>query len=270
MEKSGNDKYLRRGKTTGARGVRILLSAGEVSGDLIGAGLAQAIRTIDPGVILSGVGGGRMEEAGVDVFFKTNHLGTVGIGEAMDTIPTILRSFKAIRLHVSRNRPDLVVLIGHDVFHLLLSRWFRADNIDSLSYFPPNVWLWRGIAGLIAKSYDCILTSFPEEDAVYRKGGAQTVFVGHYLRDQIHTVLPEARRVARESLKIDTRCRLVSLLPGSRLHEVERLMPVFLESAREMIRTDPQIRFVLPPSQRAFDLQLDPLECVIFTVVTRG
>lgn len=233
--------------------VQIFLSAGEVSGDLIGADLARAIQATHPNVVLSGVGGTRMEQAGVRVFFKNNHLGTVGIGEAFDTIPEILNSFKHIRRHVLRTKSDLAVLIGNDVFHLVLSRWFRARNIATISYFPPNVWLWRGIAGVIARSYDWILTSFRQEDSVYKRAGARTVFVGHYLRDQIDTISSKGRQAARHSLEVGIKSQLVVLLPGSRLHEVKRLMPVFLETVLEMIRTEPSIRFVLPIADSYFE-----------------
>lgn len=233
--------------------VRIFLSAGEVSGDLIGADLAGVIQATHPTVVLSGVGGTRMEQAGVRVFFKNNHLGTVGIGEAFDTIPEILNSFRHIRRHVLRTKPDLAVLIGNDVFHLVLSRWLRTKNIATISYFPPNVWLWRGIAGIIARSYDCMLTSFLQEDHVYENAGANTVFVGHYLRDQIDAISPERRRAARLSLGINDETQLVSLLPGSRLHELKRLMPVFLETVSEIIRIDPLIRFVLPIADPYFE-----------------
>ena len=256
--------------------VRIFLSAGEVSGDLIGADLARTIKASHPNVALSGVGGTRMEQAGVRVFFKNNHLGTVGIGEAFDTIPEILSSFKQIRRHVLRTKPDLAVLIGNDVFHLVLSRWLRTKNIATVSYFPPNVWLWRGIAGIIARSYDCILTSFLQEDHVYENAGANTVFVGHYLRDQIDAISPEGRRAARLSLGINDETQLVSLLPGSRLHELKRLMPVFLETVSEIIRIDPLIRFVLPiadpyfeKSIQAWIRQADLEKCIHLTYDSR-
>ena len=239
-------KNTRRRQINGDANVRIFLSAGEVSGDLIGANLASAILANHPNALLSGVGGVRMEQAGVRIFFKNNHLGTVGIGEAFDTIPEILHSFKHIRRHVQRTQPDIAVLIGNDVFHLVLSRWLRARNVVTISYFPPQVWLWRGIAGIIARSYDCILTSFLQEDHVYKKAGASTVFVGHYLRDQIDAVSRERRGTARLSLGISNEIQLVSLFPGSRLHELEKLMPVFLETVSEMIRNNPLLRFILP------------------------
>jgi lipid-A-disaccharide synthase len=237
----------------GDASVRIFLSAGEVSGDLIGANLAKIIQDSYPDVILSGAGGKRMEEAGVHVLVKNNHLGTVGIGEAIDTAPEILRSFKQIRRHVYEKKPDLAVLIGHDVFHLVLSRWLRARKIPTVSYFPPQVWLWRILTGIIARSYDYILTSFLEEDRVYKKAGANTVFVGHYLRDQIDDVSPERRRAEKLSLGIDPETTLVGLLPGSRFHELERLMPVFLGTVSEMIREDPSIHFVLPVADPLFE-----------------
>ena len=260
----------------GDRKIRIFLSAGEVSGDLIGADLARAIQATHPNVVLSGVGGTRMEQAGVRVFFKNNHLGTVGIGEAFDTIPEILSSFKHIRRHVLRTKPDLAVLIGNDVFHLVLSSWLRTKDIATVSYFPPNVWLWRGIAGIIARSYDCILTSFLQEDHVYENAGANTVFVGHNLRDQIDAISPEGRRAARLSLGINTKIQLISLLPGSRLHELKRLMPVFLETVSEMIRIDPLIRFVLPIADPYFEKtiqawirQADLEKCIQLTYDSR-
>ncbi len=194
-----------------------------------------------------------MEEAGVHVLVKNNHLGTVGIGEAIDTAPEILRSFKQIQRHVHVKRPDLAVLIGHDVFHLLLSRWLRARKIPTVSYFPPQVWLWRIFAGIIARSYDCIITSFLEEDRVYKKAGANTVFVGHYLRDQIDDISPEIRRAEKLSLGIDPGTTVVGLLPGSRFHELEMLMPVFLGTVSEIIREDPSIQFVLPIADPLFE-----------------
>jgi len=246
-------KYDHHCQRTDEPNIRIFLSAGEVSGDLIGANLASAIQANHPNVVLSGVGGTRMEQAGVRVFFKNNHLGTVGIGEAFDTIPEIFHSFKQIRRHVLMKKPDLAVLIGHDVFHLVLSRWLRAKKIATVSYFPPQVWLWRGIAGFIARSYDCILTSFLEEDLVYKKAGASTFFVGHYLRDQIDAISPERSWAAKLSLGINPETRLVSLLPGSRLHELEKLMPVFLATVSEMLRADPSIRFVLSIADPYFE-----------------
>ena len=238
------------------RKIRIFLSTGEVSGDLIGANLARALRAAHSDVVLSGVGGTRMEEAGVDVFFKSNHLGTVGIGEAFAAIPDVLKSFKRIRSHMLEYKPDLAILIGHDAFHLVLSHWLMAKKILTVSYFPPQVWLWRGIVKMIARSYDWILTSFVEEELVYRQAGARTSFVGHYLRDQIEEISLERKAEARQSQGIRFGGSVIGLFPGSRFHELDRLTPLFLDTARRMIGADPSIRFILPVADDVFLTQI--------------
>jgi len=233
--------------------IRIFLSAGEVSGDLIGADLAGALRDAHPNISLWGVGGVRMEKAGVTILCSTNHMGAVGISEAMVTIPHVFRSFNRIRSYVLASKPDVAVLIGYDVFHLVLSRWLRARKVLTISYFPPQIWIWKGIASTIARSYDWILTSFEKEELTYREAGGQTAFVGHYLRDRIETISPTQREKARKSLGLVNGSYVVGLLPGSRRHELDRLTPVLLDVARRILLRDPHAEFVLPIADRCFE-----------------
>lgn len=235
------------------RNIRILLSTGEVSGDLIAANLASALRDVEPAVLLWGVGGSQMEKAGVPLLYRANHMGSVGISEPLVIIPDVLRSYNSIRQHVSRCRPDVAVLIGHDVFHLVLSRWLRARKILTVSYFPPQIWIWKGVAAFIARSYDWILTSFLSEDETYRKAGGQTAFVGHYLRDRIEKVYPGQRDETRKSLGFGSQNCVVGLLPGSRRHELDRLTPILLDVARRIIAKDPNAKFVMPVADSCFE-----------------
>ncbi len=237
--------------------ISILLSTGEVSGDLIGANLAKGLRAVHSKVALSGVGGARMEKAGVQLLFNSNRLGSVGISEPLVTIPAVVRSFKNIRAHVLKEKPDVAVLIGHDVFHLLLSRWLRFKKVFTMSYFPPQVWLWRGIAGIIARSYDQILTSFAQEDSVYRRAGANTVFVGHYLLDQIKEISPKHRDTVRQSLGLSADHPLVALLPGSRGHELNYLVPVLLDVVGRMVSEEPSLQFILPMADSCFERKIE-------------
>ncbi|MBW1786319.1 MAG: lipid-A-disaccharide synthase [Deltaproteobacteria bacterium] len=231
---------------------QVLISTGEVSGDLIGAGLAKALLACDPSARLWGVGGFRMEEAGVRIIDNTNLLGSVGITEPLSTVPGVMRTFRRIRDHVRNRRPDVAVLIGHEFFHMILARWLRAGGIPTVAYFPPQVWIWRRLAGPIARSYDLILTSFPEEHRVYRMAGGNVLFVGHYLRDLLKPVSPEGRAAARHELGLDGPGPVIGLLPGSRMQEVDRLLPLFLDAAEDLRRGEPQARFVVPAAESSF------------------
>ena len=228
---------------------RILLSSGEVSGDIIGGGLARALKTADPAVELWGLGGRCMAAAGVNMVHETTHLGTVGIPESLVTVPGVLQTFSRIRAHIRAACPHVAVLIGHEAFHIFLGRWLRAHHIVSISYFPPQVWLWGRIARQITKSFDWIFTSFADEQEVYLEAGARAVFVGHYLRDQLTEVSPEGRKAERRKAGLKPDAATVGLLPGSRIHEVRELAPILLGTARQMVSRDSSLQFVLPVAE---------------------
>ncbi len=236
--------------------ITILLSTGEVSGDRIGANLVEALRSAHSNLFLWGIGGGRMEKAGVKILYSTNQLGSVGISEPFATFPAVLKSFNRIRFQVRKSKPDLAILIGYDIFNLALSRWLRKRKVLTISYFPPQVWLWRGIAGVFARNYDWILTSFLVEDQVYRQAGGQTVFVGHYLMDQIETRTPKHTEEARKALSLGKNGAVVGLFPGSRTHELDRMVPVMLEIAGRIAAGDPRVEFVLPVADSCFDANI--------------
>jgi lipid-A-disaccharide synthase len=226
---------------------RILFSAGEVSGDLAGAALAEALRATGPDLELIGVGGDRMRAAGVDLLLNSNHLGSVGITEPLATTPGVWRAFQVIRRSVLERPPDAAVLIGQEVFNMLLARWLRTRGVRTFAYFPPQVWLWQALARPIARCYDCILTCFPDEHRVYEgAGGPPTRFVGHYLLDQVQLVTTERQSQARRSLGLSPRDRVVGVFPGSRRDEVEKVGPAMLDAVRRLAADQPTPRFVLP------------------------
>lgn len=231
--------------------MRILLSAGEVSGDVAGARLAHELRGRRGSVELFGLGGPRMAAAGVEVLRDTNALGTVGISESFRVVPGLLRAFGALRARVAAAPPDAAVLIANDVFHVALGRWLRARGVPTLSYFPPQVWIWRSLARAFAPSFDEVLTSFPDEERVWRGAGASTTFVGHYLGDLLRPATEEERRAARAGFGLDGG-PVVAILPGSRKQEVRRLAPVLLEAARLLRERDGRLRFLLPLADARF------------------
>jgi lipid-A-disaccharide synthase len=229
--------------------LKVFISAGEVSGDVVGALLAAEIWKRTPSARVFGVGGSRMEAAGVTIDFGTNHLGTVGITEPVFAIPAFLRALRRIRARVRRDPPDIAVLIGNDIFNVLLGRWLRARSVPTVSYFPPQVWIWRSLARFFAGSYDLILTSFPEEQRIYERTGKPTRFVGHYLCETLRPPGPGERDSARARLGLDAKATVVGLMPGSRLHEVRRLAPVLLDAAVRLLRRNDSVAFVLPVAE---------------------
>jgi lipid-A-disaccharide synthase len=235
---------------------RLLFITGEVSGDVIAANLVRAIRAMDPGVELTGVGGWRMQKAGVDLLFNSNPFGAAGITESFVTLPYMVRAFSAMRLHLRRHRPDVAVLIGNDFFNPVLAPWLKRNRILTVAYPPPQIWIWGRAARLIASCYDCILTSFVEEDEIYRRAGSHVVFVGHFLRDLVEEVSADGRREARRSLGLGPERSTVGVLPGSRMHELERLGPLLLNAARLMLTRDPSLQFILPVADPCFEPEI--------------
>jgi lipid-A-disaccharide synthase len=233
--------------------MRLLLSAGEVSGDVAGARLAGELLARRPGASLFGLGGPRMSAAGVDVLRDTNALGTVGVSESFRVVPGLLRAFAALRTRVAEARPDAAVLIANDVFHVALGRWLRARGVPTLSYFPPQVWIWRSLARAFAPSFDEVLTSFPDEERVWRAAGSSTTFVGHYLGDTLRPASDAERHAARAAFGIEDDRPVVAVLPGSRRQEVGRLAPVLLEAARRLRERDGRVHVLLPAADPRFE-----------------
>jgi lipid-A-disaccharide synthase len=233
--------------------VRILICAGEVSGDTAGARLAREIRAKSPQAILFGVGGPRMKAAGVDLLADTNPAGTVGISEALRAVPTLTRAASELWSRVKRDRPDAAVLIGNDVFNMLVGRHLRRMAVPVAWWFPPQVWVWRAVAGLFARSVDAMFTVFPDESAVYGRARPQldVTFVGHYLADELRSRTSEDLLAARRSIGLSPERPVVGLLPGSRGHELEYMLDVFLDAAVTLSTLPSAPCFVLPLSDDA-------------------
>jgi lipid-A-disaccharide synthase len=230
----------------------ILISTGEVSGDVVAGLVAQDIRRRAPDCRMYGLGGDHMTDAGVELVARTTHLGAVGLTEGVAVAPALLRCWRQLQARVRRDPPSVALLIENDFFHMIVARRLRRLGIPTVTFFPPQIWIWRPVARTIARSYDLILASFPEEETVYRSAGADVVFVGHYLVDCLSPVTAAERVAARATLHVQGDGPIVALLPGSRRQEVRRIAPVFLETAARLIDRDANLRFVLPVADARF------------------
>ena len=225
--------------------MKIMLSAGEVSGDLHGERLAHAIHEKEPRVELIGFGGARMERAGVRLFRNFADYNVMGVLEVIQNFCRIMKLLDALTAFMKRERPDLLVIIDYPDFNWRLARRAKALGIPVFSYIPPSAWAWRkGRAKDCAKIADELVAIFPHELAPYEAAGANISFVGNPLVDTVRAELPPEE--ARRHFGIADGEVPILLMPGSRREEIERLLPAMLGAAKILSAADPARRFFLP------------------------
>jgi lipid-A-disaccharide synthase len=229
---------------TPADGRLIMLSAGEASGDLHGATMCRALRALDPGLRLIGMGGPRMGAAGVEILVDPTAHAVMGTSEAIGRVPGLYRAYRLLVRRLREARPMVMVLIDFPEFNLRLARQARRAGIPVVYFMPPQLWAWRrGRIRQMASRVTRVLAAFPFEKSLYEEAGVPVEFVGHPLLDVVPSDLDLAK--ARERLGVGERQTLVGLLPGSRRQEVDRLLPPMLDAAARLSRADGRRCFVL-------------------------
>src|SRR3984885_2157772 len=193
--------------------VRILISAGEASGEMYGAQLIEALHRLDPSIEFFGVGGERMRAAGCETVVDAKDLAVVGISEIVSHLPKILRCYRHLIAEADRRRPDLAVVIDAPAFNWRVARQMHKRGIPVVYYVCPQFWAWRqGRVKLLRKYVDKALVIFPFEEKFYRDRGVDATFVGHPLAD-----LP-APAITREAYAagnhLDARKLWITLMPG--------------------------------------------------------
>jgi len=199
---------------------KILIIAGEASGDLHGANLVKALREQDPSVDVYGVGSRNMREAGVHMLADASTISVVGATEVLTHIGAIYGVYAKLKRFLREERPDLLILIDFPDFNILTGKAARKLGIPVLYYISPQVWAWRkGRVKTIARLVKAILVVFPFEVDLYRPTGVDVRFVGHPLADVVMSNYTRAEARSKFGLALDR--RTVALLPGSRKSEIE-------------------------------------------------
>lgn len=226
------------------------LVAGEASGDLLGAGLITALRQRYPRARFVGIGGERMREAGLDVWYTSDELAVMGLVEVLRHLPRLLRLRADVLRRVGALRPDAFIGIDAPDFNLPLERKLKARGLRTVHYVSPSVWAWReGRAAKLGRSADLVLCLFPMEPPIYARYGVNARFVGHPLADRFALVSDRDGARARLHLAVDA--PVLALLPGSRLGEIKRLGADFLQAARRCRQALPQLQIVAPMATSA-------------------
>lgn len=224
--------------------MKIGLVAGEASGDVLGAGLIQALRESELDVSFEGVAGPAMVTAGCEQWEPAESLAVMGLVEPLAHIPRLLRLRKELLRRWRASPPDVFVGIDAPDFNLGLERKLRQSGIKTMHYVSPSVWAWRpGRIKTIKEAANTVLCILPFEKALYDECGVDAVFVGH---PKANSLSPAGDSwPARQELGVDAG-EVVAILPGSRSGEVKRLGPVFAEAARLLATGRPGIRFIIP------------------------
>jgi len=225
--------------------VRIMLVAGEASGDKHAARLIQALRAKLGPMELYGVGGAALAAQGMSFACRAEELAVIGLTEVFRKIPTTGRTLRRLWQYLRDQRPDLVILVDFPDFNFLVMRLARWYGVPVLYYISPQVWAWRrGRVRTIARYVNRMVVIFPFEEEFYRRRGVAVTYVGHPLLETLPTLPPRAELRARYGL--EDRELAIALLPGSRTGEVQQLLPEMLASAQELRRLLPECRFILP------------------------
>jgi lipid-A-disaccharide synthase len=223
----------------------LLVVAGEASGDLHGARLVSELRRLIPGLSVFGLGGDELRAAGLDPVAHSAEISVVGITEVLRILKRAREVFAALLAEVDRRRPAAAVLIDFPDFNLRLAKELKKRGVPVVYYISPQVWAWRrGRVKTIAQVVDRMLVLFPFEVGFYRRFGVDVVHVGHPLVDEVPQ-LPSAwerGEPSREPYR-------VALLPGSRVSEVEALLPVMLAAVRRLAEDLPvEARLIRAPT----------------------
>lgn len=225
--------------------MEIGIVAGEASGDALGAGLIGAIRRRHPEATFSGIGGPRMQAAGAVSLYPMERLSVMGLDGLAGRLSDILRIRRALIRHFRRQPPAVFVGVDAPDFNLAVESALRAQGIPVVHYVSPMLWAWRGWrVARLQRATDRVLVLFPFEEAYLRHRGVNVRFVGHPLGDEVDRM--PRREEIRAQLGLRVESRSVAVLPGSRLAEVRRLAPVFLEACDRLAASHPGVEFLMP------------------------
>ncbi len=224
---------------------RVMIVAGEASGDLHGGRLVQSMLGIDPSLLFYGMGGNSMRQEGVERVADAADMAVVGLTEVLSKLRAILRVMRRLKASFKEARPDLVILIDYPDFNLPLARAAKKQGIPVLYYISPQVWAWRkGRIDTIRNNVDRMAVILPFEEEIYRNAGVNVSFVGHPLLDEVRTKYDRPQALKRFGLREEA--VTVGILPGSRRSEVSRLLPEMLAACRIMKERISPLQFVLP------------------------
>ncbi|MBL0224315.1 MAG: lipid-A-disaccharide synthase [Geobacteraceae bacterium] len=224
---------------------RIMIVAGEASGDIYGADLVREALILEPELHFFGIGGQRMREAGIETLVDSSDMAVVGLIEVLKHFDVISAAFLKLKKILREDPPALLILIDYPGFNLRLAKIAKRAGVKVLYYISPQIWAWRqGRLKKISRLVDHMAVILPFEAAFYERAGVPVTFVGHPMLDMVQVSM--TRDQAAASFGLDVSRKIVGLFPGSRTNEIEKLLPVIIESANLLEKRFPGTQFVVP------------------------
>ncbi len=218
------------------RAPTLYIICGEASADLHTANLALALRASSPNIRLLGTGGDRMAEAGVEIRQHIRDMSFMGFVEVLANLPRILGIMKFLKQDIQSQKPDAVLLVDYPGMNLKLAPWIREQGIPVFYYISPQLWAWKkGRVEIVKKYINRMFVVLPFECSFYEREGVQAEFYGHPLLDEFAKPLPETDELTKVSKPI------LALLPGSRVQEIRKILPVFIRAAKRFPGYEPVI-----------------------------
>ncbi len=225
---------------------KAMIVAGELSGEIYGARLARSLRNIWGNVDISGMGGTSMEKEGVRILAPITPV--VGLTEGIRHLFQIKKNLGVLTSSLKESRPDVVILIDYPDFNLRLAARAKACGTKVLYYVSPQVWAWRkGRVKRIASLADKMAVILPFEIDIYKSAGLPCEFVGHPILEELN--IDKDKKEVKRDLGLDEERPVISILPGSRMSEVKRLLPLMADAVKELRRQYKGIQYVLPFAQ---------------------
>jgi lipid-A-disaccharide synthase len=225
----------------------IFIIAGEVSGDIHGAGLMREIRKLSPDVVFTGIGGKEMISEGLNLISDNRELAVVGLIEILQHIKPISNAYLKTQKFLRENRPDLLILIDYPGFNMRIGMKAKKLGIKVFYYIAPQVWAWKeGRIKKLRKFVDKMAVILPFEEEYFKKHGLDAQYVGSPLKDSVRNFSETEKINFFKKNNINKNQTIISLLPGSRDGECKRIFPLLIDSAAIIKDKIADIQFIVP------------------------
>ncbi len=236
---------------------KIMIIAGEASGDARAAGLVRAVKRQRPDIRFFGIGGDQLRAEGVDTLVDSRVMAVVGLFEVLAHFRTIYGALQLMRRKLREQRPDLLILVDYPDFNLRLAKTAKELGIKVLYYISPQIWAWRQErVHRIRELVDHMAVVFPFEEPFYRSADVPVTFVGHPLVEEVGSSFD--RDGACREFGLDPARKVLGLFPGSRRSELKNLLPVLLDATAQLHAEHPDLQFILPRASTLSEADLAP------------
>jgi len=224
---------------------RVLIIAGESSGDLHAAELIKATHAMEPDINFSGIGGDKMRQCGAEILIDNREMAVVGIVEVLTHFTVIRRAYNMIKQSLKSAPPDLLILVDYPGFNLRLAKLAHKQGVKTLYFISPQLWAWKqGRIKIIKKCIDKMAVILPFEVDFYKRRDVDAVYVGNSLIHTVKTTLTKEQ--AYKKFNLAPNKKIIALLPGSRNSEIKYNFSTLLDSAKLIKQHYPDVQFVMP------------------------